>query len=112
MKPPAVEIIWNKALGTGVGYHRGIVDPRLEKNINHLLASLVVWDDELVGADIRLLHHQVAPEVHALGHVSSVGDRAAIRGNADGVSEAGASRAGRKRDRAEEEPVRALLDVG
>lgn len=102
----------HKALWTRVGHHRGIVDPRLEKDINHLLANLVVWYDELVGADIRLLHHQVAPEVNAFGHVARVGHRAAIRGNANGVSETGASRAARKRDRAEEEPVRALLDVG
>jgi len=102
----------HKALGTGVGHHRGIVDPRLKQHINHLLASLVVRDDELVGADIRLLNYQVAPKVNALGHVARVGHRAAIRGNAHGVGEAGASGPGRKRDRAEEEPVRALLDVG
>ncbi len=60
----------------------------------------------------KLLNYQVAPKVNALGHVARVGHRAAIRGNTHGVGEAGASGAGRKRDRAEEEPVRALLDVG
>ena len=102
----------HEALGTGVADHCGVVHPCLEEDINHLLASLIVRYDELVGADIRLLHHQVAPEVHALGDVACVRDRAAIRRYANGVGEAGASGAAGKRDRAEEEAVRALLDVG